>query len=450
VSRFIPPVSAFELGVFRVLVGIGLALTVYDLRLPASPFPRDLHLTVHPLANAEWIHALAERPALVAQIERAAIALALVFAVGLFTRGTLAALVVLLTVWTLVRLTHTGAHPWSVVLVTLWAWLPVRWGDGFSLDARRRRSTAAPDSRSTAYGYALWVPGLVFTTAMLGAAIAKLRQSGIAWITNGSVKYFFVIDAERAPTDWGLWVASHEWAAVVCSAGAILTEATLVLALFLPRPLHRLPFALAGSALLLGFWAFQAELWYGWWLLFLAFFVPWPSLVRWVRRAPVLEPRATSLGRWQTAAILVIVLLQAVASWRRIEISPIMSDFPMYSNTYTSIDDFERINGVPPIYHFTVRFADGTERYATPVFEELLIDDVVRDVHLRLSEGRPRQDEARVIDTAAARLADHYQEPIAAIIISIDRRGFDFVRGRFGWLQMSARVRELPIPFRVE
>jgi hypothetical protein len=452
VSRFILPVSAFELGVFRVLLGIGLAATITDLRLPDAAFPRDLHLTVHPLANAEWIHALAERTEVVARIEIIAVGLALVFAAGLFTRLTFAALVGLLTVWTLVRLTHTGAHAWSAVLVALWAWLPVRWGDGFSVDALirrvRRRPARDPNAPTRAYGYALWVPGLVFTTAMLAAAIAKLQQSGLAWITNGSVKYFFVIDAERAPTDWGLWVASHHWVAVALSAGAIVTEAGLVVALVLVRPLHRLPFALGGAALLGGFWAFQHEFWYGWWLLYLAFFVPWPSLVRALRPVPPTSGRFGPVSRWQAASIAVVILLQVAASWRRVEIAPILSDYPMYSTTYESIEEFERRNGVPPIYHFTVRFADGTEQYATPVFERLSIDDVVRDVHIRLTEGRPRPDEAQVINAAAARLAEHYNEPATAIIVSIDRRGFDFERGRFGWLQMGARVREFALPFR--
>jgi hypothetical protein len=454
VTRIIPPVSAFELGVFRVLLGVGLAVTIHDLRLPDTPFPRELHLAVHPLASAEWIHGLAERTAVVSQIEVAAVALALVFAIGIATRLTFTALVALLTVWTLVRLTHTGAHAWSAVLVALWAWLPVRWGDGFSVDAIVRRARGRhlthPSARSAAYGYALWLPGLVFTTAMLAAAIAKLRQSGFAWITNGSVKYFFVIDAERAPTDWGLWVASHHWVAVALSAGAIITEASLILALLFARPLYRLPFALAGAALLGGFWAFQHEFWYGWWLLFLAFFVPWPSTVRLVRREAPPASLNHRLGRWQVAAIVIVAALQAVASWRRVELAPMMSDYPMYSTTFASIDDFERRAGVPPIYHFTVRFADGTERYATADLERLSIDDVVRDVHVRLSEGRPRPDEAQVINAAAARLGEHYMEPVTAIIVSIDRRGFDFARGRFGWLEMGTRVRELPVPFRLD
>jgi hypothetical protein len=271
----IPPVSATELGVYRLLFGLGLAYVVHDLRLPQEPFPLELHLRVHPIADYEWVHTLATRPDLVGQLEWVIIGLSLAFAIGFFSRTTFALLVAAVTAWTLVRLTRTGTHNWSAMFVTLWAMLPVRWGDGFSIDALvgRLRGRRAPVERRIAYGYALWIPGLVFGAAMAGAGAAKLVQSGLTWITNASVKYHFVIDAEHAPTDWGLWIASHHGVAVFVSAMAVVTELSLVLAVLVPSYLGRLPFALLGLGLLVGFHVFQNELWCAWWQLYLAFFV---------------------------------------------------------------------------------------------------------------------------------------------------------------------------------
>ena len=90
------------------------------------------------------------------QLQTAIFVLLAVFALGLFTRVTYVALVLLMTVWTLVRLTHTGVHNWGVMVVALWALLPVRWGADVSLDAliRRRPADNAP---SMAHGWALRV-----------------------------------------------------------------------------------------------------------------------------------------------------------------------------------------------------------------------------------------------------------------------------------------------------
>ncbi|MEW6319676.1 MAG: hypothetical protein AB1635_01165 [Acidobacteriota bacterium] len=445
----IPPVTATQLGLFRVVLACAVGFTLYDLRLPPEPFPRDMHLTVHPLAQFEWVRWMAERPELVARLELTAFALAALFALGVATRLTFATLVGVLTAWTLVRLTHTGAHAWGALLVALWAMLPVRWGDGVGIDAliRRLRGRTPPGGSATArteYGYALWIPGVVFGAAMFAAAIAKLH-SGIGWITNGTVKYFFVIDAARAPTDWGLWVASHHWAAVALSAGAIVTELSLVLAVFIRSYAGRLPFALLGFGLLFGFWAFQHELWYAWWTLYLAFFIPWPAVFSALGARAAGTAAAGALTAPQWVALALVVGVQAAAIVLRIEISPIMSDYPMYSTTYASVEEFERRNPIPPVYRFAVRLADGTERDATEAAERLEIDDVIRDAHNLLREERgDRAAHLLALDAAAERLARHFGEPVAAIVIRIDQRGFDFDQGRFAWKLVDHLVGEYP------
>ncbi|HXG90395.1 MAG TPA: hypothetical protein VNJ02_18875 [Vicinamibacterales bacterium] len=450
----IPPVSATELGVFRVLFGSGVGWILYDMRLPAQPFPPELHLRSQRLAEWEWVHALATRTEQVALLEWSMIALAGVFAVGLLSRLSFAMLVAAATVWTLVRLTHTGVHNWSALFVTLWAMLPVRWGDGFSLDAliRRWRGKAIdPAVRRAAYGYALWIPGLVFGAAMAAAGAAKLTQSGFAWITNASVKYHFLADARSAPVDWGLRVASNHELALALSAAAIVTECGLILAVLVPGWIGRLPFALAAAGLLLGFYFFQNELWLAWWLLCLAFFVPWPGLVRlltWRWRPPTVNV-TRGLAAGQILAIAVVCGLQLAAAILRVEHAPIMSDYPMYSTTYASIEEFEEREAVSPIFHFAVRFADGVQAHASEVFEQLEIDESVREAYRAVE--RDSTDSARVapvIAEAERQLVAHYQQPITAIIVLTDQEAFDWATGRFYWKWIRKPVYTFSIPSR--
>jgi hypothetical protein len=447
------------------MFGLGVAWVVYETRLSSAPYPLALHLRIHRLAEWDWVHALAARPDLVVTLETGILAAAIVFAVGLLTRVTFTVLVAAITLWTLVRLTHTGVHHWSALFVALWALLPVRWGDGFSVDGlvgriRRRRRPRGPttgtadpgpghDMHRADYGYALWIPGLVFGTAMAGAGIAKLTQSGLAWITNGSVKYHFLIDAGNAPTDWGLWVASHPNVAVLMSAAAILTECGLILAVLIPSWLGRLPFAVMAAGLLIGFYVFQNELWSAWWLLCLAFFVPWPAVARAFSGARVSAATVVvrSISPAQAVAIVVVCALQLIASVWRIEIAPIMSDYPMYATTFTSVAEFEQRAPIPPVFHFAVRFDDGVESHATELFERLEIDGPVRDAYRAIVEHTPAAaGAAAVVGEAREQLTRHFGRPVTAIIVLVDQRAFDWDKGRFYWKHIRTRVYTFEIP----
>ncbi|MGE3274353.1 MAG: hypothetical protein AB7O67_04520 [Vicinamibacterales bacterium] len=456
-ARRIPPVTATELGLFRVLFAAGLWFTVRELRLPQVPFPREMHLEVHPLAQFDWVHALASRPDLVGLLETTALVLIAVFAIGIATRLTFGALVLLLTAWTLVRLTQTGTHNWAALLVALWAMLPVRWGDGLSVYAwwRRHRGRPLPGGRRTRYGYALWIPGLVFGSAMAAAGASKLLHGGVGWITNGTVKYVFVIDSPRAATDWGLWVAGHHWAAVALSAGAVFTELTMVLAVFVRRPLARLPFAVLGLGLLLGFWVFQGELWYAWWTLYLAFFVPWPSLFRRLHRltgqagattegAPA-EPAHALLTAPQWAALTAVVGLQVLGTLLRTEIAPVLSDYPMYSTTYASVAEFRERAAEPPAYRFAIRLEDGTEHDAMGVATRLGLLDSLQEAHAELQEDGGSVEARRRLDAAGRALTKELGVPVAAVVVRVDQREFDFDRGRFTWAVRDALAAAYPV-----
>ena len=48
------------------------------------------------------------------------------------------------------------------------------------------------------------LPALVLGVVYFAAALAKMRDTGLAWILNGTVNYHFLSDSPQAMVDWGL------------------------------------------------------------------------------------------------------------------------------------------------------------------------------------------------------------------------------------------------------
>jgi hypothetical protein len=197
------------------------------------------------------------------------------------------------------------------------------------------------------------------------------------------------------------------------------------------------------AGLLIGFYVFQNELWSAWWLLCLAFFVPWPVVVRAFSGARVKAATVVvrSISPAQVVAIVVVCTLQLIASFWRIEVSPIMSDYPMYATTYPSVAEFEARAPIPPVFHFAVRFDDGVETHASELFERLEIDGPVRDAYLAIADRRPAAARApAVVAAAREELARHFGRPVTAIIVLVDQRAFDWDKGRFYWKHIRKPV----------
>ena len=523
IGRRIHPITARELGFFRVVFAALLWTVFSRLRLPLEPFPRTLHINRSPLADWEWVHWLATQPSVVAQLEHIILGSIVVFGFGLLTRAVYPLLVLQLTVWTLIRIQHADSHVWAVAVVTAWGLLAVRWGDAVSLDETMRRLRGRSTSRQPrgrGYGFALWLPGLVFGTAVAAAGIAKLRASGIEWVLGGAVKYHFVTDAANAPNDWGLWIASHHWAAVIFSLLAVGTELSLGVAPLVRTNRGRLPLAIASLALLSGFYVFQGIFWSAWWMVWALFFLPLASLLRLLRRLipahvviidgdcprcrrtgrllraldwfdrvrlvtvddalgeaelvkdverdellssmhvvcrdgtrvkgygaylhvaaslpplwPLLPvaalpgiralgeavyarlaatrprraaaPCAVPLGRsacvgltpTQLAVVGLVCTLQASASVARLELDPLMSDYPMYSDTYASTVDFDRVVRNPS---FIGEWNDRREDL-TAVLGRLGLDEVVRDALLEANQEGGTNNTAERLE---ARISD--------------------------------------------
>jgi hypothetical protein len=337
-ASVVPPLSASQLGLFRIVFGTALLTVFFDEAVfLIDPLPRDLHRDYSPLADIGWVHWLAaSETALTTGAIAVYLALA-AFIVGLYTRLAFFIVSIGFFCHAIVVLQSSGVHNLGVLTVTLLGLLIVPWGDGLSVDSRFARSRRGPARSQYEYGFAIWLPGFTMGLAFLAAAIAKLTFGGLAWITDGAVKYHFVEDAFNAPTSLGLWVASHQAAAVACSLGAVAIEALFVLNVLNPSPAWRAAFGLSGAVLLSGFYLFHGVFWPGWWLLLLVF-LPWQSF----------NPRATPIARvsrtlpWQYSAIVLgLLIAQAYASASRTEVEPLLTWFPMYAHTWESTEDFD-------------------------------------------------------------------------------------------------------------
>jgi hypothetical protein len=173
----IPRISAHALALFRALLGAALfaILLVYD---PIRAVPLPEQRVYSPLAELGWVRALAASET------------------GMATLRFVAAV----TLHAALLLVRRGVHDWGLPVVTLLALLVVPWGDSPPLHVLRRGGDAQDRTRpSQAYGFAVWLPGLMLGLAFAAAAYAKLEGSGLACITDGTVRYSFVEDGLRPP-----------------------------------------------------------------------------------------------------------------------------------------------------------------------------------------------------------------------------------------------------------
>ena len=206
------------------------------------------------------------------------------------------------------------------------------------------------------YGYTVWVPGLVLGVVFAAAAVAKLRDAGVAWILNGTVKYHFLSDSVQAMVDWGLWIGRHHWLSVLLSFGAIAIETLVIVGVLAGAYRYRFAAGVAALGLLMGFTLFQGLFWPGWWILLLSF-LPWHSGQLTVRlkpdaSGPDTDGRSVRLqadrGAFPRAPVFVVmslIALQLGVSLLRLEVSPLLSTYDMYATTYGSPAEYEQKAG---------------------------------------------------------------------------------------------------------
>lgn len=335
----IPPASAESVALFRIVFGCGL-LAIFQLTpLNASWVSDPANLISPPQRFA--LRVLAEQPWIVGWIKPWLAFWGLLFVAGAFARPSFVMLTAGALLWASVYTTRIVSHTVSALLVTLLCLMWSRWGDAWSIDASRRRNRplrpAAPDE----YGYTIWLPGLALGVVLLAAAVAKLRESGLAWILNGTVKYHFLSDSPQAPVDWGLQVGRYPSLAVALSFAAIAVESLVIVGVLSRVYRHRVAAGMAAALLLLGFWLMQGLVWPAWWILLLSF-LPWHLVGPTV--APAIEGPPRRLA--YAAVIVVFVAQQIMVSTLRLEVPPVMSTYDMYATTYGSPEAYETASGL--------------------------------------------------------------------------------------------------------
>jgi hypothetical protein len=413
----VPDVSARDLAVFRAFLGFAfLCILFYD---PIRAVPRVEQRAYSPLADLEWVHALAASATGTSILQAIGCASAVLFALGIRARLSYVVLVTVLLLHATTLLVRRGVHDWDIAIVTLLGWLVVPWGSAPPLwQIVRSGASSASPIVSPAYGFAIWLPGLTLGLAYAAAAYAKLSRNGLDWITSGAVRYHFVEDGRNTPFVLGLWVATHPSVAVTFSFLAVLVEALFIAVVFVTSWRLRAAFALAALGLMAGFYVFQGVYWWPWLIMFAAF-LPWNR-----RRGVPAAQTGGHLTRAHAGVVAALVAAQVYASYRNIEIEPLLSNYPMYSNTYESPEQFDRNMAR---VRFESNGVDITDRVETAGGSDLL-----RQVVSGAAEGR-RSAEGAAAALAAFRNAygQRFGPPPETIDVVRVRNPFDWQRGRY-------------------
>ena len=267
----IPPASAESVAVFRMVLGTALLLYFLDhpvvgtwtanpqTRLAAPPAVLWI-FTALPWV-AEWI-----RPWLVFW--------SVLFIVGAMSRTAFVMLTLGALAWGVLHTTQITYHTVCAPLMTLVFLTWSRWGDAWSVDAWLRRDRPARSVTPQEYGYTMWMPSLILGVVFVAAAVAKLEESGLAWILNGTVKYHFLSDSPDAMVDWSFWIGAHPWVAVFLSFSSIAIESVAIVGICSRAYRYRLAAGCAGLSLLIGFFLLHGFFWPLWWMMLLSF-LPW-------------------------------------------------------------------------------------------------------------------------------------------------------------------------------
>ena len=336
------PASPHQVALFRIVFGSGLLALILAQRVSETSV-REMSNALTPL-QAALVAPFVAAPHLVFWVLPWVIVWGVLFVIGAAARISFAMLTIGVLFWAALFSTRVSYHTVSALLVCLLCLCASRWSDVWSIDAWWRRRRGTPPSAFGApreYGYTIWIPGVVLGVVFAAAAAAKLRESGIAWILNGTVKYHFLGDSRQAPVDWGLAVGLHPRLAVALSFGAVLIESGIVIGAFARTYRYRALAGCSAASILLGFGLFQGLFWPAWWLLLLSF-LPWHRIV------PGTAGAVTDLGASGSRLVplqhLIVALLvgeQLVFSGLRLEEGPAFSTYGMYSNTYSSPADYE-------------------------------------------------------------------------------------------------------------
>lgn len=132
-------------------------------------------------------------------------------------------------------------HPTTIVVLLLAVMAVSRSGDAWSVDGwinrirrTRRDLPPRPPPTSPEYTWPLRLIGVLFALVYFGAAISKLRHSGLAWVTSDNLRLLLIAHHYHhlPPTTWGLHLAQYPWLGHLQAAAALTLELSAVLIIF--------------------------------------------------------------------------------------------------------------------------------------------------------------------------------------------------------------------------
>ena len=415
-QRGVPTGSAEATGLFRIV--FGTAVLVFVAMEPANPALLDSYDAVAAEgAYGAMVRWIGTYPAVPQGLGMWLNASGVLFIAGVSTPVSFACFVLGFLVWAAIFTLTTSTHAVAVLGLTLICLLSARWGDAWSIDALLGRTLARPRRQTTdgQYGYVFWIPRLILGLAFLAAAWSKIA-GGPGWILNGTVKYHFISDLDRALTDWGPLLTESHWVAVVMSGAAVAPEALVITAALSQSIAYILLCGAGALALLAGFALFQGVVWPAWWILLIAF-LPWQRLSGSLR--PAFE--RSSLSAFQFAVVVILVGHQFVASAFHLEARPLTSAYNMYSATYASPEDYEDSRNL--VYRVVV-YEDGQSRD----LPGCLVDD--RTAALLPAAAAGVSEERELLRSVVGPCVEN-ETSITALALEGDRRVYNWNERRF-------------------
>ena len=195
-------------------------------------------------------------------------------------------------------------------------------------------------------------------------------------------------------------------------------------------------------ALLFGFYLFQNEEWWAWWMLWACFFIPWARvwsrLNHWYLKRPLAFDASASISqlspdrpltRIHYGLIGAICGLQLFVSVFQIEQQPVLSDYPMYSNTYSSTTAFDAVAPIKSSYRFYARTPDG-ENDVTAALEQASLDSPLRDLILSLQRSELlTPDMKERLRWIALTFHEHSGQSLGVVTLIRDELAFNWSTG---------------------
>jgi predicted DCC family thiol-disulfide oxidoreductase YuxK len=388
---FFEPTSAVNLGTCRILFYGGIL--AFYLRQDFSAWADVSTIFWSPIWLFTRFHLplLSKESLIVAQaLWRTALALS---CLGLLTR-TSTFLSFVLGVYLLGLPNNFGAeyHHDTIVVISAGILALSRCGDSWSLDrliliARGRRRMGDAPERSGEYRWPVRLIWVAMSLIFVAAGVAKLRHSGLQWVTPGNMStmlvqhYYHIANADPI-TPLGLTIAGYAWLCSVLAAATMMIETAYPLALFSRRARA----LLVPSAFLmqLGIRMVMGPS-FGQYLICNLFWIPWDRVGSRIREWIGSETRyVVAFDGSCGVCRRTVSVIEALDLLGRVKILDIFDDWSTIANRFPQADKQScletmhvfRIHGAPAVGFDGYRLLAGVLPLAWPILPLLFVPGV--------------------------------------------------------------------------